>query len=163
MEVVFQPIKKEHVEAYHNLVNDIKDEGKYLFSTLRFSIEDTFKYVSQHEKNDCPIIGAFFNDKLVGWIDYNRGGFEEISHTASIGMGIKHDFRGRGIGKELLKHCIESAKLNKIEKLELEVFSTNLIAYRLYRSIGFLEEGRKVKKRKYNGVYEDLIQMGMFI
>lgn len=163
MEVVYKPITQNHVEEYYKLVNEIKDEGKYLFSTLRFPIEETHKYVSQHENNNCPIIGAFITDCLIGWIDYNRGGFEEISHTAGIGMGVKLEYRGKGIGKKLLLKCIESATSNNIEKLELEVFSTNKVAYDLYKKIGFIEEGRRIKKRRFNGQYEDLIQMGLFL
>lgn len=163
MILIYKSVSSENVEEYYRLVNDVKDEGKYLFSSLRFPIEETYKYVSQHESNNCPIIGAFFENSLVGWIDYNRGGFDEISHTASIGMGVKKEYRGKGIGKELLRKCIESARSNKIEKLELDVFSTNTVAYKVYKKIGFSEEGRRVNKRKYNGEYEDLIQMGMFL
>lgn len=163
MEISYKTVISENVEEYYKLVNEVKDEGKYLFSSLRFPIEETHKYVSLHESNNCPIIGAFFENSLIGWIDYNRGSFEEISHTASIGMGVKKEYRGKGIGKELLKKCIESARSNKIEKLELDVFSTNTVAYKVYKNIGFIEEGRRINKRKYNGEYEDLIQMGLFL
>lgn len=163
MEIIYKTVISENVEDYYKLVNEVKDEGKYLFSSLRFPIEETHKYVSLHESNNCPIIGAFFGGSLIGWIDYNRGGFEEISHTASIGMGVKKEYRGKGIGKELLIKCIESARSNKIEKLELDVFSTNTVAYKVYKNIGFIEEGRRINKRKYNGEYEDLIQMGLFL
>lgn len=47
-----------------------------------------------------------------------------------------------------------------IEKIILQVFTTNLKAISLYNSLGFKEEGRFVKAVKQkNGGYVDVVQM----
>ena len=164
MNILYRPIRQNEVEQYFNLVNTIRDEGKYFFASLRSSMEETYKDVKQHEDKGFPICGVFLDDeRLIGWIDCNRGGFDEIAHTANIDMGIHIDFREKGIGRQLLERCIKSAKEGGIEKLELDVLETNQRAYGLYRKTGFVEEGRRIKKRKYNGVYEDIITMGLFL
>ena len=154
----------QDVTAYHASVDEIKDEGKYLFSTLRFSLEDTTKYVEHHMAGSNPILGAFDGDgQLLGWIDFNLGAFSEIAHVATIGMGVKKEFRGMGIGSALMDACIESAKRLGLEKLELEVFASNTAARALYIKKGFSEEGIWLKKRKFEGHYDDLVCMGLFL
>ena len=159
MQIQFKPLEIGDAEQFFALVNEMKDEGTYLFSTLRFPFEDTKTYIAKHVEVGSPIWGAFDGEKLVGWIDYNRGNFPEIEHIASLGMGLKRDYRGKGLGKALLGKCLESAKEGGIVKMELEVFASNTVAEKLYRKSGFVEEGRKVRGRKFNGKYEDLICM----
>lgn len=50
-----------------------------------------------------------------------------------------------------------------IKKLELEVFDNNPVAIELYRKHGFSEEGRRKKSILKNGVYIDVILMGMWL
>ena len=62
---------------------------------------------------------------------------------------ISKNYRGMGIGKMLLKELIGWAEKNPlIEKVCLGGFSTNHRAISLYKSMGFIEEGRKVKEFK---------------
>lgn len=154
----------EDAAAYHSLVDEIKDEGEYLFSTLRFSLEATKEYIEHHEAVSNPVWGAFDEDgALLGWIDFNRGKFSEIAHTATLGMGVKKQFRGQGIGSALMDACVKSAKSLCIEKLELEVFASNTAARALYIKKGFFEEGIRLKKRKFEDRYDDLVCMGLFL
>jgi len=157
-------IRVEDAAAYHSLINEIKDERNYLFSTLRFLLEDTEKYIEHHEAVLNPIWGAF-DEKgtLIGWIGFNRGNFLEIAHTAMLSMGVKKPFRGQGIGSALMDACIKSAKSLGVEKLELEVFASNTAARALYRKKGFFEEGVQLKKRKFEDTYDDLVCMGLFL
>jgi len=164
MNFSIRAIRLEDAAAYHSLVDEIKDEGKYLFSTLRFSLEATKEYIRHHEEVSNPVWGAFDDQgTLLGWIDFNRGGFSEIAHTATLGMGIKKEFRGQGVGGALMDACVASARSLGIEKLELEVFASNTAARALYIKKGFFEEGVRLKKRKFGDRYDDLVCMGLFL
>lgn len=63
-------------------------------------------------------------------------------HAASIGMGVYDAFAGRGVGEALMRAALDLADnwLN-ITRLELSVFHDNERAIRLYRRMGFVEEG----------------------
>jgi putative acetyltransferase len=164
MDIELRPLYSEDAENLWELINEVKDEEKYLFYTLRFPKEGTVRYIESHNAANNPIIGAFADTStLVGWIDFNPGSFEEISHTASLGMGVRKGYRGIGIGRKLIQACIDSASRLGIEKLELEVFSSNAEARALYEKFGFEIEGCHCKKRKYKGQYEDLVCMGLFL
>jgi RimJ/RimL family protein N-acetyltransferase len=176
MGIIYRPLIESDAEQFHALVNRIKDEKKYLYYSLRFSLQDTKAYIQQHDKKQAPIWGAFeagientkknspdTNEVLVGWIDYNAGSYPEIAHVATLGMGLAETYRGKGIGSRLMERCFESARRQGIEKIELEVFAGNPAAHALYRKYGFVEEGVRVRYRKFEENYEDVICMGIFL
>ena len=80
-------------------------------------------------------------------------------------MSISENYRGMGIGKTLIKTLLDWAENHPlIEKVSLGVFSTNHRAISLYKSMGFIEEGRKVKEIKINeNKYVDDIIMYKFV
>lgn len=63
-------------------------------------------------------------------------------HAASIGMGVRDDCHGQGIGSGLLAALLDAADdwLN-LRRLELTVYTDNEAAIGLYRKFGFEEEG----------------------
>ena len=70
------------------------------------------------------------------------GSAEKIRHRASFGISIDQAWWGLGIGRGLTEACIECAGAMGYSQLELEVVAANERAYRLYRSLGFVEYGR---------------------
>jgi putative acetyltransferase len=81
--------------------------------------------------------------------------------VADIGMLIVEAWRGRGIGRLLLGSALEWAANAGAHKMALEVWPHNEAAIRLYRSAGFVEEGRKVRHyRRRNGELWDSVLMG---
>lgn len=165
MEYMIHPLGLAEAEVYLALVNAIKDEGRYLFATLRFALEDTKKYIGAHEKAGNPVLGAFDvrNGTLLGWIDINIGGIQELAHIGTLGMGVRKDARRQGVGGALMDACLAQARRLGLEKLELEVFASNEAALAMYKKKGFFEEGARLKKRKFEGRYDDLVCMGLFL
>jgi RimJ/RimL family protein N-acetyltransferase len=89
-------------------------------------------------------------------IDPSWMGFGEI------GMMVAADWRGRGVGTALVAAAIEWARARGLHKLALSVFPHNHVAIALYRSFGFVEEGRLSRHvRRANGQLWDLIEMGL--
>lgn len=81
--------------------------------------------------------------------------------VADIGMLVVEAWRGRGIGRLLLESAIQWAADAGAHKMALEVWPHNEAAIRLYRSAGFVEEGRKVRHyRRRNGDLWDSVLMG---
>ena len=65
----------------------------------------------------------------------------------------------------MLEALLEWAEANPlIEKIGLSVFSSNADAFRLYRRLGFAEEGRRAKAiRLAPGEYVDEVLMAKFV
>jgi len=66
-----------------------------------------------------------------------------------------------GIGRRLLETLLNWANTNTtIEKVYLCAFDTNKNAIKLYKDLGFIEEGRHIKAiKQVTGEYVDIIQM----
>jgi mycothiol synthase len=52
-------------------------------------------------------------------------------------MGVDPDYRGRGLGRQLLLVGLSHLKSKDLRRVELTVDSENKIACALYKSIGF--------------------------
>jgi GNAT superfamily N-acetyltransferase len=53
------------------------------------------------------------------------------------GVGVSPAYRGKGVGRGLMENLIESARVLRLEQLQLEVIEGNTTAYDLYRKLGF--------------------------
>jgi RimJ/RimL family protein N-acetyltransferase len=98
--------------------------------------------------------------ELVGsiHIDASRFGFGEI------GMAVVREWRGRGVGSALLAAAADWARERGLHKLSLSVFVHNDAAIGLYRKVGFVEEGRRVKHyRRASGELWDSLEMGLLL
>ncbi len=88
---------------------------------------------------------------LVGWLIVDE------LHVATI--ATHPEFRGQGIGREILFHALRSAKDEGAVKSFLEVRESNEIARKMYYTFGFVEDGRRAGYYKDNG--EDAILMSL--
>lgn len=73
-----------------------------------------------------------------------------------LDVAVRHDCRGRGIGKALVGEAIHELSLRGARIVCLEVRVSNLSALELYRKLGFRETGRR---RGYYENGEDAILM----
>jgi putative acetyltransferase len=77
-------------------------------------------------------------------------------HAATIGMGVHDEWQGKGIGTALMRAGVDLADnwLN-ITRLELEVYTDNQPAIRLYERFGFEREGTLRQYAFRDGRYVD--------
>ncbi|MFN8510503.1 MAG: GNAT family N-acetyltransferase [Deinococcaceae bacterium] len=81
-------------------------------------------------------------------------------HVGAIGMMVRDDWQGKGVGTALMQSIIELADnwLN-LTRLELEVYTDNEFAIRLYQKFGFGIEGTSKQQTFREGTYVDSHQM----
>lgn len=112
---------------------------------------------------DGPVYYALEDGKVVGWCDVFPEDNPRTRHRGGLGMGILPQYRGKGIGSQLLDAVLKHAKKFGLEKVELNVYTSNTAAVALYRKFGFEQEGLIRKYRKLDGEYFDCIAMGKFL
>ncbi|MDM5210815.1 GNAT family protein [Peribacillus sp. NJ4] len=143
----------EDAEAVLELQNSVISEGEYFIAVsneFNKTIEQQRDWIQSSLENEREtIIVAEFNGEVIGWIGFESENRKRMSHKGSFGLMIRKNYRGMGIGKELVQALLDWAEANPlIEKVSLGVFSTNHRAIALYKSMGFVEEGRKIKEFK---------------
>jgi ribosomal protein S18 acetylase RimI-like enzyme len=82
----------------------------------------------------------------------------ETSHLGILGIEVRREFRGKGIGRSLLAYALGRCR-GRFESVQLSVIPVNTAAIRLYRRLGFVEHGRLPRAFQRKGVYHDFILM----
>lgn len=153
----------EYAVSYGRAVDAVARERKYLALVAGFSQESTLKFVRSIIEENLAQYFAMFEERVIGWCDILPRRQEGFAHVGVLGMGVLADYRGRGIGRELLGRTVRHAvEVNGIEKVELEVFAGNSGAIAFYERNGFKREGVRVSSRKIDGRYDDVVLMGGF-
>jgi L-phenylalanine/L-methionine N-acetyltransferase len=81
-------------------------------------------------------------------------------HVARIGMAVRDDWQGKGVGAALMQGAVDLAdKWLNLERLELDVFTDNEPAIRLYKKFGFVVEGTMRRFAFRDGQYVDTYMM----
>jgi ribosomal protein S18 acetylase RimI-like enzyme len=163
MECTVRPIIEDDSEQFNACIDSVARERKYLGFVQAPSIEKTVEYIKALVLNSMPAFVAVINHEIVGWCDVDISNREAFSHVGTLGMGIKLAHRGKGIGLALIDTAIDASKRRKLEKIELGVIQSNANAIRLYKKVGFENEGILKRKFKIDGKYEDMFLMGKFI
>lgn len=82
------------------------------------------------------------------------------AHVAGIGMGVRDDWQGRGIGTALLAAAINLAEQwLQVTRIEIEVYADNPAAIALYEKHGFVREGLHRRHAFRDGRYVDTLSM----
>jgi ribosomal protein S18 acetylase RimI-like enzyme len=161
------PIAEEHIESLHDCFDAVARERKYLARIQAPPLELVRQFALRSIENAAIRLVALSKEesqiRVVGWCDISPMEREGFTHRGTLGMGVHEDFRKRGIGTRLIDEAIGKAKEKGLERIELEVFASNTPAITLYEKKGFVVEGVKKKARKLDGVYDDMIQMALFI
>ncbi len=126
-------------------------------------LEDQREFIERARLADCAAIWLAVDGRdVVGLLDVWGGERADMRHLGRIGLSVAHDLRGRGIGRRLLRAAIDQARgWPGFCRLELECVPWNALAIRLYESLGFLHEGRRVKGVNLRGTPEDMLLMGL--
>jgi len=81
-------------------------------------------------------------------------------HAWGVGLSVRDDWQGRGIGRQLVATLIDLADnwLGAL-RLELTVFSDNAAAIALYEKFGFVREGTHRAFALQDGRFADVLAM----
>ena len=81
-------------------------------------------------------------------------------HAGQIGMAVRDDWQGKGAGSALMQATVDLAdKWLNLSRLELEVYTDNEPAVRLYKKFGFSVEGTLRRYALRTGRFVDAYMM----
>ncbi|MDB2414523.1 GNAT family N-acetyltransferase [Rickettsiales bacterium] len=117
-----------------------------IFKTV-VSTQDTYIYPCDISKSDAfdvwmvkgntPYI-AKIDDEVVGTYTIRPNKIGNGAHVCNAGFMVNPDFRKQGIGRKMCEHALEEAKNLGFKAMQFNVVvSTNEIAFKLWKSLGF--------------------------
>ena len=125
---------------YLRLINWINSERELIqFAGPIFSYPLTEKQLSEYTEKENLFpkkIVDIKSGKIIGHCELNF--LNEFPRLSRILIG-EQNFRGKGLGKQLVKIMIsEIQKIQPTEIIELRVFEHNINAIKLYEKMGFI-------------------------
>ena len=98
---------------------------------------------------------------VVGVARLLGGQLDRTRHVASFEIFLTEDVRGLGLGRQMMQTLLKFAEKSRwLQRLELNVFSDNDHAIRLYETLGFQHEGTRVGAvREVDGRTRDTLCM----
>ncbi|MCA9568925.1 MAG: GNAT family N-acetyltransferase [Myxococcales bacterium] len=107
--------------------------------------------------NRGHLLVARVDGRVAGYLVLRAPPWRRTSHVVKLEILVDARYRGEGVGRALLQAGIAWAESAPgIEKIGLSVFADNERALALYRSLGFQEEGRRLREyRMDDGTYRD--------
>ncbi|WP_264736864.1 GNAT family N-acetyltransferase [Cytobacillus firmus] len=132
---------------------------------FNMTIEEEEAWIEQSLQSGDLILLAEIGSEVIGMLNFRRSQRKKVRHLGYFGITIQEKYCNQGLGGKLMNHFLKWAEEEPgLEKVCLEVFSYNERAIHLYKKLGFLEEGRKIKHiKRTDGTYADELMMYKFV
>lgn len=118
----------------------------------------------ENTKDNSVIIIALIHEQLVGFVTFKGGDKIRKRHAGELGISVRKQYWGLGIGSILLEVLIEWAKGTQIiRKIDLLTRSDNEKAIKLYEKYGFRKEGVLTRDMCIKGEFYDSAVMGLLV
>jgi len=136
---------------------------KVVWGTLQVpfpSVEAWRKRLAEPAEGFYSLV-ACVDGEVVGQIGlHTRPNAPRRRHVGEIGMMVRDDWQGKGIGTALMQAAVDLAdKWLNLSRLELDVFFDNEPAIKLYKKFGFQVEGTRIGYVFRDGQYVDTLMM----
>lgn len=142
------------------LYNKVKEETSFLImddSEGCFDLEKEKVYLKKcMDSVTSKVFVAKIDGKIVAdcWLTGHNS--LKTKHNVSIGISVLKEFWHKGLGRLLLEHTINYARITTVIKnIFLEVRKDNVNAVKLYKSLGFKKVGDMPDKIFIDGKYID--------
>lgn len=150
----FMQLRHEiETEAAHLVPRSGERKESILYVLLRFLAT----------RRRTKILIATNDKKTIGYISVIFAKFKKLRGNAYLALSVAPSHRNRGIGTRLMLAAEEFAKKHGIRRLELEVFGKNERAIKLFKRLGYEEEGRRRQAIRDENGFDDMVFMAKFL
>jgi len=156
-------IPEDAVALWQSEVETARTPGRLVSGPDELVLEAFLAKIGQLSAAGSYVV-AEDGGKIVGHAFVERMPLAALRHVTRLTVVVHPAQTGQGIGTALVQHLQSWARAERdVEKIELLVRSTNTGAVKLYRRLGFVEEGRfKNRVRLSDGQLVDDLAMAWF-
>jgi ribosomal protein S18 acetylase RimI-like enzyme len=167
-DVTIRPARQEDLADLVDLIRDVTDDRTYVVAesvAAQLVAEETvIRDTDAHSRlffvatvDDGPV----GNPQLVGWAHLTLPSIEYLDHTAELTVGVRPDFRRRGIGTRLSGIAVAWAAANGYGKVYQNLPETNRAAIDFLRNHGWRIEATRPDHYRIDGEFVDEAMMAV--
>lgn len=139
-------------EGEENLSNEVGE--------FSFTVEQEIEWIERFAQSENSVfLIAEVDGQVVGTCGCHGGSRKVDRHVARLGIAVHRDYRGQGIGSQLMQAALDWAQSTFMRRVELSVLARNQGAIRLYERFGFAVEGQHKNSICKRGEYIDTLTM----
>ena len=164
-EITLRPAEPDDAESIIKALKSFAPERSYvLMEQFSKGIDAEREYIGKlSSNNNLLLVGVAGDSNVIGILEAlqsDAGQRPETAHVLNIGLHLREEFRGCGIGSRMLQYTEEWAREHEFRELETSVFTTNKHSLNLFRKAGFLKECTKVKRIRIGNEFVDEVIIG---
>ncbi len=142
----------------HEAISRVAAGPKAVAGTLQLpfpSAEAWRRRIAESPEGTRSLV-ACVDGEVVGNLGLEALNRPRVRHVGRIGMAVRDDWQGRGVGTALVRAALDIADnwLN-LTRLDLRVYVDNAPAIALYERFGFVKEGTHRRFALRDGEYVD--------
>ncbi|GER66615.1 N-acetyltransferase [Weizmannia acidilactici] len=147
--------------AILDIYNAYIGNGIITADTVPVTVEERMPWFKQHNPDARPLWVMELGGEIAAWISlsdfYGRPAYRS---TAEVSIYIAEKYRGKGIGKFLMKKMVNACPKLQVETLLGFIFRENQASLKLFAHFGFEEWGSLPKVAELGGRMHDLLIVG---
>jgi L-amino acid N-acyltransferase YncA len=126
-------------------------------------VEQRLPWFDEHEPSRRPIWVMESAGEVVGWLSLSDFYDARPAYhaTAEIGVYVREDHRGEGVGRRLVEEAIARGPKLGLKTLTAGAFAHNEASVRLFEGMGFRKWAHFPNVAELDGVERDLIVLGL--
>jgi len=125
------------------------------------SVASREKWFAEHSPNRRPLWVAEQDGRVIGWLSFSSFyGRPAYNATCELSVYLAPEYRGRGLGAELVRRSIEHAPRLDVTTLLGFIFGHNEPSLHLFAKSGYEQWGRLPRVALLDGVEHDLVIVG---
>ncbi|PSP65955.1 GNAT family N-acetyltransferase [Halobacteriales archaeon QH_8_67_27] len=160
VQVTIRRAREEDLTGLVGVIRQAIGDGTYVDAETVADIVDHEEVLFRHNELQSRVFFvATVDGDVVGWVNINTHETEKLDHTAELTVGVLDEYRGHGIGSELLERGLEWAETNGYEKIYNSVPDSNEAAIEFLKAHGWEVEAVREDHYKYNGEYLDEVML----
>ena len=145
IEITIRPAQTDDSCAIIDTVRSNANERSYVLME-HYGKDDASErdYISHLDAVSNLLIVAVAGGTAVGCLaalQADGGKRPETTHLLHLGLHLREEYRGQGIGTHLLDYAVAWAVEKGFKKLEANIFTTNKHSLGMFTKAGFVEEG----------------------
>lgn len=152
-------IIRELKESDWESVKTIYEQGiATKMATFETSVPDWSEWISARVDGSCFVLAE--NDQVLAWAALSPYSSRCVyDGVAEVSIYVHENARGRGIGKVLLTHLINTSEELGIWTLQAGIFPENEGSLKLHYNLGFKLMGTSERLGKLDGVWKDVVHL----
>ena len=162
MRLAIRPAILTDLPSIVRIYNEAIDTGVSISDRQAVSVDSRRNWFEKHTPTRRPLWVLEQEETVIGWIglqSYDQSpAFDE---TVEVSLYIAAAHRRRGLGTKLLDHAIKECPNLGVSVLIGFLFRQNQAITKLNRKVGFRRWGLLPKVARANGMYRDLVIMGL--